>query len=224
VGYWGKVIEDPDAPIVLGRTKIQEELEKTLKDTYYSELYSVRPGLDLHLYTRLHRGKKPEEEIKGTEPIKLEKGRLKPGLVGSYFKKINPVGKPNMVKVEDRFDFHYDNDEEKKAGINMTSPFSIIWEGLIEITRPGNYLFATESDDGSWIFIDDILVVNNGGAHGIQYKSNTITLEEGFHRIKIKYFDSAWGAVMKVLWSPPGQGEGPIPPRYLWHQDKSLSK
>ena len=106
----------------------------------------------------------------------------------------------------------------------MTSPFSIIWEGLIEITRPGNYLFATESDDGSWIFIDDILVVNNGGAHGIQYKSNTITLEEGFHRIKIKYFDSAWGAVMKVLWSPPGQGEGPIPPRYLWHQDKSLSK
>ncbi|MDP8237335.1 MAG: TIGR03663 family protein, partial [Candidatus Erginobacter occultus] len=205
--YWGHVLDDSDAPIILGRTKIQEDLEKKLKDTYYSELYSVRPGLDLHLYTRLHRGKKPEEEIKGTEPIKIEKGRLKPGLIGNYFKKINPVGKPNMVRVEDQFDFHYDNEEEKKAGINITSPFSILWEGLIEITRSGNYLFATESDDGSWIFIDDILVVNNGGAHGIQYKSNTIILEEGFHRLKIKYFDSAWGAVMKVLWAPPGQGE-----------------
>ncbi|MFH1039264.1 MAG: flippase activity-associated protein Agl23 [PVC group bacterium] len=219
VGYWGQVIADSDAPIVLGRSKTQEELEKTLKDTYYSELYSVRPGLDLFLYTRLHRGKKPEEEIAGTEPVAVEKEALQPGLRARYYKKINPVGEPHVEKIEDRFDFHYNNEEEKKAGLNITSPFSILWEGLIEIPRSGTYLFATESDDGSWLLIDDRVVVNNGGTHGIQYKSNTIILEEGMHRIGIKYFDSAWGAVMKVRWSPPGEGEGPIPPRYLWHQN-----
>jgi uncharacterized protein (TIGR03663 family) len=219
VGYWGKVIDDPDAPIVLGRTKTQDELEKTLKDTYYSELYSVRPGLDLYLYTRLHRGKKPEEEIKGTEPVQIEKGALKPGLRAKYFKKINPVGKPNFIKTEDQFDFHYDNEDEKKTGLNITSPFSIIWEGLIEISRSGQYLFATESDDGSWLFIDDQMVVNNGGTHGIKYESNTIQLDEGFHRIMIKYFDSAWGAVMKVRWAPPGEGEEPIPANLLWHSE-----
>ena len=219
VGYWGKVIDDSDAPIVLGRTKNQDELEKNLKDTYYSELYSVRPGLDLYLYTRIHRGKKPEEEIKGTEPVRVEKGALKPGLRAKYFKKINPVGKPNIIKIEDQFDFHYDNEDEKKAGLNITSPFSIIWEGLIEISRSGQYLFATESDDGSWIFIDDQMVVNNGGTHGIKYESNTIRLDKGFHRIKIKYFDSAWGAVMKVRWAPPGEGEGPIPGNLIWHKE-----
>ena len=219
VGYWGKIIDDSDAPIVLGRTKIQDDLEKTLKDTYYSELYSVRPGLDLYLYTRLHRGKKPEEEIKGTEPVKVEKGSLKQGLRAKYFKKINPVGKPNTTKIQNPFDFHYDNEDEKKAGLNITSPFSIIWEGLIEIPRTGQYLFATESDDGSWIFIDDQLVVNNGGTHGIKYESNTIQLDKGFHQIRVKYFDSAWGAVMKVRWAPPGEGEGPIPANLLWHSE-----
>jgi len=219
VGYWGKVIDDPDAPIVLGRTKTQDDLEQALKDTYYSELYSVRPGLDLYLYTRIHRGKKPEEEIKGTAPIQIDKAALKPGLQASYYKKINPVGKPNFIKTEDRFDFHYDNEEEKKTGLNITSPFSIVWEGLIEIALTGQYLFATESDDGSWIFIDDQMVVNNGGTHGIKYESNTIKLDQGFHRIKIKYFDSAWGAVMKVRWAPPGKGEEPIPANLLWHGD-----
>ena len=217
VGYWGQVIDDSDAPIVLGRSKTQQELEKTLKDTYYSELYSIRPGLDIYLYTRLHRGKKPEEEIKGTGPIVINKDTLQSGLIARYYKKITPVGEPAFEKIEDRFDFHYDNEEEKKAGLNITSPFSILWEGLIEIPVTGTYLFATESDDGSWLFIDDQLVVDNGGTHGIEYKSNTIILEEGMHRIKIKYFDSAWGAIMKVLWSPPGEGEAPIPPRYLWH-------
>jgi len=219
VGYWGKVIDDPDAPIVLGRTKTQNELEKALKDTYYSELYSVRPGLDLYLYTRLHRGKKPEEEIKGTAPVQIDKANLIPGLRASYYKKINPVGKPNFIKTEDQFDFHYDNEDEKKTGLNITSPFSIVWEGLIEIKAPGQYLFATESDDGSWLFIDDQMVVNNGGTHGIKYESNTIQLDPGFHRIKIKYFDSAWGAVMKVRWAPPGTGEEPIPANLLWHVD-----
>ena len=217
VGYWGKIIDDSDAPIVLGRTKNQDELEKTLKDTYYSELYSVRPGLDLYLYTRLHKGKQPEEEIKGTEPVQVDKASLKPGLKAKYFKKINPVGKPNITKIQNPFDFHYDNEDEKKAGLNITSPFSIIWEGLIEIERTGQYLFTTESDDGSWIFIDDQLVVNNGGTHGIKYESNTIKLDQGFHRIKIKYFDSAWGAIMKVRWAPPGEEEGPIPANLLWH-------
>lgn len=218
VGYWGKVIDDPDAPIVLGRTKTQDELEKNLKDTYYSELYSVRPGLDMYLYTRLHRGKKPEEEIKGTEPVQVDKESLEPGLIAKYFKKINPVGKPDMEKIESRFDFYCNNEDEKKADLNISSPFSILWEGLIEIPRTGQYLFSTESDDGSWLFIDDHMVVNNGGTHGIKYESNTITLDAGFHRIMIKYFDSAWGAIMKVRWAPPGQGEEPIPENLLWHK------
>ena len=47
--FWGKILEDSDASIVIGRAKNQKQLEKQLKDTYCSEIFSLRPGLDLIL-------------------------------------------------------------------------------------------------------------------------------------------------------------------------------
>jgi len=214
VGFWGKVIDDPDAPIIIGRTTTQNQLEAGLKDTYASELYSLRPGVDLILYTRLRRGKRGEEELRSGKALEITPENLRPGLLARYFRKISPVGKPDQEKVESEIDFRYDSEEEKP----MKSPFSILWEGIIEIPRDGLYVFATESDDGSWVFIDDKLVVDNGGTHAIQYKSDTIRLTRGFHRIRVKYFDSAWGAIMKLLWTPPEGPEGPIPPELLWHR------
>ena len=220
VGFWGpSILEptsqvDPDSPIIIGRSTTQAKLEAKLKDTYYSEMYSLRPGVDLILYTRLHRGKTAAEQLKGTAPVEVSSAEKKPGLNAKYYRKINPVGEPDLVKTESAIDFRYDKDEEKP----MKSPFSILWEGLIEIPAAGNYTFGTVSDDGSWVFIDDKLVVDNGGSHAMDYKSNSIWLEPGFHRIQIKYFDSAWGAVMKLTWIPPGGREGPIPPESLWHQ------
>lgn len=215
VGFWGKVIDDSDAPIIIARTTTQNEVEAKLQDTYSSELYSLRPGVDLVLYTRLRRGKRGEEELRGEETVELAPENLRPGLLARYFRKISPVGEPDQVKVESRIDFRYDTEEEKP----MKSPFSILWEGIIEIPQDGLYVFATESDDGSWVFVDDKLVVNNGGTHAIQYKSDTIRLTKGFHRLKVKYFDSAWGAIMKLLWTPPEGPEGPIPPKLLWHEE-----
>ncbi len=61
------------------------------------------------------------------------------------------------------------------------------------------------------------MVVDNGGTHGTQYVSGYIQLTKGYHKIRIKYFDSAWGAIMKVRWIPPGSKEEPIPARYLFH-------
>ncbi|MDP8236375.1 MAG: TIGR03663 family protein [Candidatus Erginobacter occultus] len=220
VGFWGKVLPDSDAPIVIGRSTTQDELERALQDTYYSELYSVRPGLDLYLYTRLHRGKVPEEELPPPEPVEVVREDLRPALVGSYFNKVNPVGEPTDTRIEDRFEFWYNSPAETRAGLGLSPPLSILWDGLIEITRGGNYVFATESDDGSWLFIDERLVVDNGGAHAVQYRSGEVTLEEGFHRIRIKYFDVGGGAVLKVFWTPPGEKEEPIPPRRIFHQKR----
>jgi len=218
VGFWGQVLADSDAPIVIGRSTTQQELEAALKDTYRSELYSVRPGLDLWLYTRLHRGKVPEEELPPPEPVEVDRGQLRPGLSGRYFDKVNPVGRHAAVRVEDRFDFWYNSPEETRRNLGLSPPLSVLWEGLIEISRAGNYVFATESDDGSWIFIDERMVADNGGTHAVQYRSGEVTLEEGFHRIRIKYFDVGGGAVLKVFWTPPGGKEEPIPPGILYHQ------
>ena len=48
--------------------------------------------------------------------------------------------------------------------------FALRFSGAIQITTPGKYRFFTRSDDGSRLYIDDHLVVNNDGLHGMSKK------------------------------------------------------
>src|SRR4051794_28156314 len=41
--------------------------------------------------------------------------------------------------------------------------FGVVWTGYITITRADQYRFSTTSDDGSRLFVDDRLVVDNSG-------------------------------------------------------------
>lgn len=44
--------------------------------------------------------------------------------------------------------------------------YSWYWEGYFVAHEEGNYHFATWSDDDSFVWLDNVLVVNNGGLHG----------------------------------------------------------
>ncbi len=215
--FWGRVIPDPDAPIIVGRTKTQAELESKLKDTYESEMYSLRPGVDLILYLRTKMGSDAREQLKGDAVADLDPAKLSEGLLASYYNKISPVGKPAHTRVETRVYFQCNSDAEKIAVLGLKAPLSIVWEGYLEASADGLYRFATESDDGSWVYLDEKMVVDNGGEHGNQYASGDIELTKGYHRFKVRYFDSAWGAWMKLLWTPPGGGEIEIPASHLRH-------
>ncbi len=50
------------------------------------------------------------------------------------------------------------------------------------------YAFGTNSDDGSYLFIDGQMIVDNGGHHGDVYREGMIQLAEGFHDIILRYF------------------------------------
>ena len=73
-----------------------------------------------------------------------------------------------MSRVEnDSISFAY-NDETKKP---YRSPFCIEWEGYLSITQKGVYQFATKSDDGSLVYIDGNVVVDNDDLHAVRYIS-----------------------------------------------------
>ena len=85
--------------------------------------------------------------------------------------------------------------------------FSVWWQGMISIPESGDYVFETRSADGSYLYIDDQLVVDNGGSHSWRRVSRDVNLEAGLHQIDIKYFRSGGGIVMEVFWQPP---RGPL--------------
>ncbi|MFW5757279.1 MAG: PA14 domain-containing protein [Bacteroidota bacterium] len=76
--------------------------------------------------------------------------------------------------------------------------FGFEFSGYIRIPYKGIYNFYTFSDDGSQLFINDSLVVDNDGSHSLQRKDGTIALEEGYHSIKILYFEDYMGQKMEA--------------------------
>jgi len=90
------------------------------------------------------------------------------------------------------------------------------FEGLIQITEDGVYDFFTDSDDGSQLFIDDNLVVDNDGLHGMQMEEGDIPLSKGLHKIRVTYFEKGGGDNLKVLYDGPGFDKKKIPASVLY--------
>jgi len=66
--------------------------------------------------------------------------------------------------------------------------FGIIYKGVFEITEPGEYTWRLNSDDGSILWIDNQLVINNDGVHGEESVEGTLQLKKGLHQIKVWYY------------------------------------
>jgi PA14 domain len=76
-----------------------------------------------------------------------------------------------------------------------------IWAGYIYVDRTGDYAFELESVDGSWLWVDGILIADNHGIHPKKsVYSASIRLAEGRHTVKARYFytvaDNAWCHVL----------------------------
>ena len=92
-----------------------------------------------------------------------------------------------------------------------TNKFALRFSGTLQITTPGKYQFFTRSDDGSRLYIDGQLVVNNDGLHGMSKKKGSIELAAGGHPWSVNYFDHGGFTGLEVTWSGPGFDEQTIP-------------
>ena len=84
-----------------------------------------------------------------------------------------------------------------------TDSFGIRYTGAINVATGGSYTFYTTSDDGSALYIDGVLVVNNDFSQGATERSGTVTLAAGTHAIEIRYFEGGGGEELQVHVSGP---------------------
>jgi hypothetical protein len=100
---------------------------------------------------------------------------------------------------------------------NRSDYIAMQFYGYIKIEESGIYHFYTSSDDGSNLYINNKMVVNNDGVHGIKEKSGKIALEKGFHFITIDFFEGGGGEFLSVLYSGPGIKKQIIPHYAFYH-------
>lgn len=88
-------------------------------------------------------------------------------------------------------------------------PFSVEWRGFIVALRGGTYTLATSSDDGSWLYVRDTLVVENPGHHSAIEARGSVTLTAGVHPVFIRYFQDGGDCAFEARWA---RGSDPLEP------------
>lgn len=66
--------------------------------------------------------------------------------------------------------------------------FAIVYKGIFKPKKAGRYSFRLSSDDGSKLFIDDSLVIDNDGLHPVSSAEGAIDLDRSDHHITLQYF------------------------------------
>jgi len=94
--------------------------------------------------------------------------------------------------------------------------YSFEFNAFMKISKKGVYRFYTYSDDGSVLYIDDKLVVDNEGSHSARREDGSIALEEGYHKFRLVYFESYMGNELEVGISGLSIRESQIPDDMLF--------
>lgn len=93
--------------------------------------------------------------------------------------------------------------------------FALEVTGYLRIPKTNNYTFRLMSDDGSRMYIDDQIVIDNDGWHGDRAVDGEVVLAEGYHKVRVIYFESSGGATFRLSWRSFDSNAFEIVPSYV---------
>lgn len=79
--------------------------------------------------------------------------------------------------------------------------FAILLTTKLNIADEGKYCFGIISDDGSKVFLDGRLVIDNDGSHSPDMKTGFVQLSKGVHELTVEYFDDYMGQKLELYYS-----------------------
>lgn len=102
------------------------------------------------------------------------------------------------------------------ASADSTDHFGFVFETMLKIDVAGVYRFHTRSDDGSMLMVGDTVVVDNDSGHSSRRRDGLIALREGYHRLRLLYFEDYMGQELEVGIASRRMPEQPIPAGMLF--------
>ncbi len=141
---------------------------------------------------------------------------LQQGLIGEYYDAINLT-----ELVETRLDLVIDflegdwGDAPAGTAVTPDDNYSERWTGYVKIDQTGDWTFTTNSNDGVRLWIDGVLVINHWNQHVATEDQVTLTLDAGWHSIRLEHFQQDGTIAMQLSFAGPGQSKTIIPASHL---------
>ncbi len=95
---------------------------------------------------------------------------------------------------------------------------ALVLESYLEIPENGTYGFFTNSDDGSKLYVDRELVVDNDGDHGVLERGAAIDLNKGRHLVRVEFFNGGGGYHLDVKYQSANIPKQIIPADLLYRE------
>ncbi|MEZ4883597.1 MAG: family 16 glycoside hydrolase [Chitinophagales bacterium] len=84
--------------------------------------------------------------------------------------------------------------------VSIESNYVIRYDGYLEVSESDVYTFKLTSDDGSQLFINQQIVVDNDGFHGMEAIEGKMALGKGKHALKVLFFQGLGGQGLTFEW------------------------
>jgi alpha-L-rhamnosidase len=125
---------------------------------------------------------------------------------------INIPDLSKMKPVENGVAYKFDLKKMKLPKYN----FVLQLKTFIDIEKEGDYTLYLTSNDGSKLYLNDQLFIDNDGEHGAKEMSNTAHLAKGRHPIKVEYFQGGGSTVLSLSYSSAEIRYQPVPESILF--------
>lgn len=123
---------------------------------------------------------------------------------GKSLPNFDKLGRPTREGLVHEFSLDELDVEEKDH-------FAVLFTTRFDIPAEGEYTFGVISDDGSKVYVDDQLIIDNDGSHSAEMKRGKVTLTKGMHDIRVEYFDDYMGQNLELYYSAVGQPMQTLP-------------
>lgn len=197
-GVPSEIIIDPD------RCEIRGKSAMSARGYRESGYFVVRFDKKFSSYGTFNLNTSYPEVIEEKYLFTEKDGKRVHGLTATYSQESPVYGHLEQTRIDPAIDFNWD---WYKPGDDFEfSDFRSQWTGKLVPPVTGEYVMGLQSDDGSRLYIDGKLVVDNWSSRDFTFEpvQSRIYLEKGKeYDIRVEHFQGQGGAKMKLSWIIP---------------------
>lgn len=148
---------------------------------------------------------------------------LLPGLLIRFFQLDKPLAKLADIDFSQKANFEgiIPNINALDSDLSFAEAnFAMEMSGYINVPKDNNFVFRLISDDGSKLYINDKLVIDNDGLHGAEAIDGELALKEGMHPIKVEFFQGTGGRNVVLKWASFKSQKFDVIPASVFLHDK----
>ncbi len=134
------------------------------------------------------------KKLQWIEPVSEEILAYQPGLLAEYKEDSLQIMKNFSYATPDKT---FITQEVSIPDFVREDYYYLSFEGFLFIEKDDLVELTIKSDDGSFFWLHDELLIDNDGIHAPTTKSVTLALKSGLHPVKIEFFEGSYGEILE---------------------------